>query len=103
MNKNNYLTFHYNGKSSYIFLSDAEIYKLKAKVCEIIAGLLCLGNFSNNFSVDNMDYTDMSMIFQSNMKVLMLLIFWVVMFNEWTQHKIKFEFIKNGLFGLLSV
>ena len=40
----------------------------------------------------------MSMIFESNMEVLMLLIFWVVMFNEWTQHKIKLEFIKSGFF-----
>ena len=43
--------------------------------------LLCLGNVSKEFLTDDMkkrlDYKNMSMIFQSIMKVLMLIIFWV--------------------------
>ena len=44
---------HY-GVNICIFLNGAEIYKLKAKGSETNAALLCLDNFSKDFSVDNM-------------------------------------------------
>ena len=40
--------------NSYIFVNDVEIYKFKARDSEINAALLCLGDVSNNFSVDSM-------------------------------------------------
>ena len=31
------LSLHYNGANSYLFVNDTEIYKFKAKDCEIVA------------------------------------------------------------------
>ena len=48
---------HDNGANSYLFVSDTEIYKFKAKDSEIVASPLCLGNISKNWSIDNMKKT----------------------------------------------
>ena len=37
-----------------MFVNGIEIYKFKAKDSEIVATLLCLGNISKDWSVDNM-------------------------------------------------
>ena len=42
---------------SYLFVNGKEIIKFKAKDSEIVANPLCLGNISENFSVDNMKKT----------------------------------------------
>ena len=36
------------------FVNGTEIYKFKGKDSEIVASLLCLGNISKDWSVDNM-------------------------------------------------
>ena len=51
------LSLYYNGANSYLFVNDTEIYKFKAKYSEIVATPLCLGNISNDWSVDNMKKT----------------------------------------------
>ena len=51
------LSLHYNGANSCLFVNGTEIYKLKAKDSEIVASLLCLGNISKDWSVDNMKKT----------------------------------------------
>ena len=38
------LSLHYNGVNSYLFVSDTEIYKFKAKDSEIVPTPLCVGN-----------------------------------------------------------
>ena len=38
-------------------MNDTEIYKFKAKYCEIVASRLCLGNISKDWSVDTMKRT----------------------------------------------
>ena len=48
------LTFHYNGVNSYLFVNGTEIIKSKTLDSEIVATPLCLGNISNDWSVDNM-------------------------------------------------
>ena len=48
------LNLHCNGGNSYLFVNGTEIIKFKAKDSEIVANPLCLGNISNDFSVDNM-------------------------------------------------
>ena len=53
-NKKFCLSLHYNGANSYLFVNGTEIHKFKAKDSEIVAYLLCLGNISKYFSVDNM-------------------------------------------------
>ena len=53
-NKKFCLSFHYKGANSYLFVNGAEIIKFEAKDFEIVAYPLCLGNISNDFSVDNM-------------------------------------------------
>ena len=45
-NKKFYLSLHYNGASSYLFVNGKEIHKFKAKDSEIAATRLCLGNVS---------------------------------------------------------
>ena len=45
---------HYNGANGYIFVNGTETIKFKAKNSEIVPTPLCLGNISEDFSVDNM-------------------------------------------------
>ena len=45
-NKKFYLSMHYNGDNSCLFVNGAEIHKFKAKDSEIVASPLCLGNIS---------------------------------------------------------
>ena len=52
-----YLSLHYNGGNSYLFINGTEIYKFKAKGSEIVATPLCPGNISKDWSVDNMKKT----------------------------------------------
>ena len=49
---------HYDGVNSYLFVNGTEIHK--AKDSEIAATLLCVGNISNTFSIDNMKKTGLS-------------------------------------------
>ena len=49
-----WLSLHYNGGNSYLFVNGTEIYQFKANNYEIVAALLCLGNISKDWSVDNM-------------------------------------------------
>ena len=54
-NKKFCLSLHHNGGTdSYLFVNGTEIHKFKAKDSEIVASPLCLGNISEDFSVDNM-------------------------------------------------
>ena len=48
------LSLHCNGANSYLFVNGTEIYKFKAKDYKIAASPLRLGNFSKDWSVDNM-------------------------------------------------
>ena len=48
------LSLHYNGANSYLFVNSTETIKFKAKNSEIVAGPLCLGNISKDWSTDNM-------------------------------------------------
>ena len=50
---------HYNGASSYLFVHGREIIKFRAKYSEITAYLLCLGNISKDWSVDNTKETEL--------------------------------------------
>ena len=52
-----WLSLHYNGANSYLFVNVTEIYKFKAKDSETVAILLCLGNISKDWSTDNMQRT----------------------------------------------
>ena len=48
------MSLHYNGANSYLFVKGTEIHKFKAKDPKIVATPLCLGNISNDWSVDDM-------------------------------------------------
>ena len=50
-------SLHYNGANSYLFVNCTEIYKFKAKDCQIATIPLCLGNISKDWSLDNMKKT----------------------------------------------
>ena len=50
----NFISLHYNGTNSYLFVNGTEIIKFKAKDSEIKAYSLCLGNISKDWSNDNM-------------------------------------------------
>ena len=62
------------------FVNGTEIYKFKGKDSEIVASLLCLGNISKDWSVDNMKkekkkyLMDMCMVLLVIMILLMLVI-----------------------------
>ena len=49
-----YLTLHYNGANSYLFVNGTEIIKFKAKDSEIVTTPFCIGNISKDWTVDNM-------------------------------------------------
>ena len=48
-----YLSSHYNGSNSYLFVNGTEIIKFKAEDSEIVASPFCLGNISKDWSTDN--------------------------------------------------
>ena len=54
------LSLHDNGANSYLFVNGTEIYKFKTKHSEIVATLLCFGNISKDWSVDNMKKTGLT-------------------------------------------
>ena len=49
-----FLSLHYKGSNIYLFVNGIKIIKFKAKESEIKTTPFCLGNFSKNFSLDNM-------------------------------------------------
>ena len=53
-------SLHYNKENSYLFLNDTEIIKFKSKDPEILPYLLCLGNISRDWSVDDMKKTGLN-------------------------------------------
>ena len=55
--KKSCLSLHYDGAYNYLFVNDTEIYKFKAKDSAIVASPLCLGNISQDWSIDNMKRT----------------------------------------------
>ena len=55
-----FLSLHYNGANSYLFVNGTEIYKFKAKDSEIIATPLCLRNISKDWSADNLKDTGLN-------------------------------------------
>ena len=46
--------FNLHGVNSYFFVNGTEIIKFKAKDSKIVAGPLCLGNISKDWSTDDM-------------------------------------------------
>ena len=56
-NKTFYLSLHYYGANSYLFVNGTEIHKFKAKDSKIAANPLCLGNISKDWLIDNMKKT----------------------------------------------
>ena len=52
-----YLSLHYSGANSYLFVNGTEIIKFEAKDSEIVASPLCLGNIAKDWSIDNMKRT----------------------------------------------
>ena len=55
--KKSWLSLHYNGANSCLFVNGTEIYKFEAKDSKIVAAPLCLGNISKDWSIDNMKKT----------------------------------------------
>ena len=51
------LSLHCNEANSYLYVNGTVIIKFKAKDSEIVATLLCLGNISKDWSIDNMKKT----------------------------------------------
>ena len=70
-----YLSLHYNGANSYLFVNGKEIIKFKAKDSEIVASTLCLGNISKDWSTDNMKKKQVLMdMFMNLMLIIMTLV-----------------------------
>ena len=55
-----YLSLHYNGANSHLFVNGTEIIKSKVKDFEIVATPLCLGNILKDWSVDIMKKTGLN-------------------------------------------
>ena len=54
-----WLSLHYNGANSYLFVNGNEIHKFTAKDSKTNPYELCLGNISKDWSIDNMKKTDL--------------------------------------------
>ena len=52
-----YLSLHYNGENSYLFVNGTEIHKFTAKDSEIVPNNLFLRNVSKDFSASNIKKT----------------------------------------------
>ena len=74
-----FLSLHYNGANSYLFVNGVEIFKFKAKDSEVIPNVVRLGNLSKDFSASNLkekqDYVELFMIL-----VLILLLFQLMVY-----------------------
>ena len=55
-----FLSLHYNGVNSYLFVNGTQIIKFIAKDSKIVASPLCLGNISKNRATDNMKKTGLT-------------------------------------------
>ena len=53
------LGLHYNGDNSYLFVNGKQQLKFKAKDSDINRNLLALGNISTEFSITNMQKTEL--------------------------------------------
>ena len=56
-----------------MFVNGRKIHKFKAKVSEIVATPLCLGNILKDWSVDNIEGQDLMIIFMIVVLIMMLL------------------------------
>ena len=54
------VSLHYNENNSFLFVNATKMYQCKAKNSEIKANLLCLQNFSKDFSVNIMMKTGLN-------------------------------------------
>ena len=54
------LSLCYNGSNSFLFVNATKIYEFKAKDSEIKDYALCLGNVSNDFTINNMKKTGLN-------------------------------------------
>ena len=52
------LSLHYNGSNSFLFVNATELYQFKAKYCGKNDYVLCLGNISKDFTINNMRKQD---------------------------------------------
>ena len=60
-NKKFCLSLHYNGANIYFFVNGTEIIKFRAKkFWNCSSNIICLGNISKDFSVDNMKKTGLN-------------------------------------------
>ena len=48
-----YLSLHYNGDNSYLFVNGKEVTKFKAKNSELIKYRMCLGGLSNDYHTNS--------------------------------------------------
>ena len=51
---------HCNKENSYLFVNSTEIHEFRSKDSQILSHSLCLGNFSKDWSVDNMTKTGLN-------------------------------------------
>ena len=70
-----YLSLHYNGANSYLFVNGAEIHKFTGKDSMVVPTNLCLGNISKYFSASNMKKTGFNGYIYDFSVQLMLMIF----------------------------
>ena len=68
-----FLSLHYNGGNSYLFVSGTEIIKFNAKDSNIVASPLSLGNISKDWSTDNMKKQGLLYMFMILVQIIMLL------------------------------
>ena len=52
------LSLHYNESNSFLFVNTVKIYQFRAKDSEVKLYPICLGNISEDFTVDNMKKQD---------------------------------------------
>ena len=52
------LNLHYNGSNSFLFVNVTKIYQFKAKYLETKPYILCLGNISKDFTIDDLKKQD---------------------------------------------
>ena len=79
-NKKLCLSLHYNGANSYLFVNGRKIHKFKAKDSEIVATLLCQGNISKDWTVDNMKKIGLNRYGMFMTLVLVMMLFQLTIF-----------------------
>ena len=72
------LSLYYYRSNGFLFVNATKIYQFNAKSSEVKPYILCLGNISKDFTIDNMNKTELKGVPKFFLLIVMLLIYHIL-------------------------